>query len=78
MLTPRYSESEVASIAFRSCVPDTFPISRLDTKLRKLDLALEEAFSDLRYCKNLSPERACSCYIGMAVLALDIAKIQIR
>jgi hypothetical protein len=51
----------------------------LGTKLREPDLALEEARSDLRCCKTPTPERACSCHIGVAVLAPDMAaKVQIR
>ena len=45
--------------------------------LRKPDLALEEARSDLRRCKILIPES--SCQIGVGVLAPGMAaKVQIR
>jgi hypothetical protein len=51
----------------------------LGTKLREPGLALEEARSDFRCCKNPTPERACSCQIGVAVLAPDMAaKVQIH
>jgi hypothetical protein len=64
-------------------VPQAFVVALeaagLGTKLREPDLALEEARSDLRCCKNPTPERACSCHIGVTVLAPDMAaKVQIR
>jgi hypothetical protein len=47
--------------------------------LREPDLALEEARSGLRCCKNQTLERACSCHIEVAVLAPNMAaKVQIR
>ena len=61
-------------------VPQAFVVAAgLGTKLREPDLALEEARSDLRCCKNPTPERDCSCHTGVAVLAPDMAaKVQIR
>jgi len=47
-------------------------VAALGTKLREPGLALEEARSDLGCSKCSTPERACSCYIGVAILASDM------